>query len=87
MSHPRLWITYVVPPASDAGSVEKGRQRRFFLPTPERLHVLRAEVLRRASAQPGRHLAKQDWTDLVEHSLIFLRWASVSRILGDRSNI
>ena len=37
------------------GSVEKGRQRRS-LPSPERLRVLRAEALRRARAQAGRHV-------------------------------
>jgi len=36
------------------GSVEKSRQRRS-LPSPERLRVLRAEALRRASVQAGRH--------------------------------
>jgi hypothetical protein len=38
------------------GSVEKSRLRRF-LTSPGRIRILRAEALRRASAQAGRHVS------------------------------
>ena len=52
----RVYVPFFSLRMVHMGSVEKSRQRRS-LPSPERIRVLRAEALRRASAQSGRHFS------------------------------